>query len=129
MIGDALMLSPQDTLAIGLICLTAVQIAKLAGMPSEWAPPVAIILGGVVGIATGLSHALPWESWLSFWYDGAIGGLTGIGAYSAGSAMGATADKIRKDKAAKQRAEAKAESQPTPVVIVAEPPPRQEGIA
>ena len=104
-IGDALMLSPEDTLAIGLLVLAVVQAAKLLHMPPEWSPVVAVFLGGAIGVAAGLSNGLPAETWLSMFYGGATGGLTGAGVYSVGRGMGELSGTLKRKAAAKARAE------------------------
>ena len=113
MIGEAVLINPTDALAIGLIVLTVVQIAKLLGMPGEWSPPIAVMLGGAIGIAAGFSNGLGYESWLSLFYDGATGGLVGIGVYSAGSGMANVAAKQKKEQAARTRAAKRASTTTT----------------
>ena len=113
------MLSPEDTAAIGLIVLAIVQAAKLLRMPAEWAPVLAVALGGAIGVAAGLSNDLPPETWLSMVYSGAVGGLTGAGLYGTVKGMGEMAENRRRATAAKARAAKPA----------TRPKPKREGIA
>lgn len=80
-------LTPTDVAAIGLAALGVVQVCKLFGMDSAWAPPLVILIGALLGVAAGFSAGVAYMHWLPLGYEGAIGGLSGAGIYSIGGAM------------------------------------------
>lgn len=68
---------------LGFIVLGLVQVAKISGLPSQWAPLLAVMLGLVggvaLGFASGASDGMVWATDVS---TGLLAGLGAAGIYS-----------------------------------------------